>query len=78
MLRPLPDPNDPATGWLVDHWLVALREAGRKPGELRQLVRVLARASESDWEGQTPCEHTVGQIFLAWWGARQSDSRSSP
>lgn len=71
MLCPLPHPNDPATGWLGDHWLVTLREAGRTPWELRQWVRVLARASEHDWAGQTPCEHTVGHLFLAWWNHQE-------
>ena len=40
----LPDPDSEAMGFLVDRWLVALRESGASAWTLEQTVRRLSRA----------------------------------
>jgi hypothetical protein len=58
------NPDDPATGHLVDAWLVALRGAG-VPGPVRQWCAIrLGRAAARGWRARTMGEWLALRAFL--------------
>ncbi len=61
-----PDPDSPEMGYLIDQWLVSLRQGGMSARQSERVARALARISEQGWQGTTKAEQVTITSFTAW------------